>query len=108
MEVFGMGLLMSSFLSALHGSNSHPGIISQILSLFVLPQATYNQNEAPGPVLLGCCLERKRRLHCWVMPVLTPAVLLGKSKRDSDFLFPLGFYSATVLYVGFHWHQKSR
>lgn len=95
------------FLSPLHVSNSHPGIISQILSLFVLPQAIYNQNEAPGPALLGCYLERKRTLlRCWVMPVLTPAILLWRSKRDTDCLFPLGFYSIT--YVGFHWHQKSR
>lgn len=45
------------FLSPLHVSNSPPGIISQILSLFVLP--VYNQNQAPGPALLGCSLERK-------------------------------------------------
>lgn len=69
------------FLPPLHISNSHPGIISQILSLFVLPWAMYNQNEAPGPALLGCYLERKQTfLHCWVMPVLSPAILLWRSK----------------------------
>jgi len=69
------------FLSPLHVSNSHPGIVIQILSLFTLPQATYNQNEAPGPGLLGCYVERKQTLlRCWVMPVLMPAVLLWRSK----------------------------
>lgn len=33
------------FLSLLYIRNSHPGIVSQILSLFVLPQAMSNQNE---------------------------------------------------------------
>lgn len=79
------------FLSSLHISNSHPGIIHQTLFLFVFPQATYNQNEAPGPALLGRYLERKWTfLHCWVVPVLTPAILLWRSKQDSDLLFSSG------------------
>lgn len=108
--VFGMGLLTPSFLHVFCflSALANPGIVSQMLSLFVLPQAIYNLTKEPGPALQGCYLERKWTLHCWVMPVLMPAILLWRSKQDSDFLFPLGFCSATVLYVGFHWHHKSR
>lgn len=78
------------FLSALCISNSHPGIISQILSSLccLRPYTT----RAKHLVLLGCYLERKQTLlHCSVMPVLTLAILLWRSKWDSDFLFPLAF-----------------
>lgn len=37
-------------------------------------------------LVLPRCLERKLTLlHCWVMPVLTAAILLWRSKQDSDF-----------------------
>lgn len=92
--VFGMGLLMSSFL--------HVFCLPSTLAIHILASSarfcpslcclrSYT-TRAKHLVLLGCYLERKRTLlHCSVMPVLTLAILLWRSKWDSDFLFLLAF-----------------
>lgn len=74
-------------LSPLHDSNSHPGIITQILSLSV-PSGHMEWNKIPGPALLGYNLESTQApLCCWVLPVPRPALLFWHSKQDSAFFF---------------------
>lgn len=94
-------------LSPLHVSSAHPGIFTWILSLSVLPQATWNAAKHLVLPFWATMWSTHRPLsaHGAANSWASLAVLAQQTRHC--FLFPLGFYSATVLNVGFHWHQKS-